>query len=114
MFETNLEAKARTARALELLEYMELSDLADRPAIDLSQGEQQRVAIARSLANSPRLLLADEPTGNLDSKTSGQIMDYFERIRGDHELTMLLVTHDGAVASRADRIVRINDGRNVY
>lgn len=112
MYEGDLRGAERMSRAIELLDYVGLADRARQKVITLSQGQQQRVAIARSLANEPRLLLADEPTGNLDSVSSRQVMDYLERVNAEHGLTLILVTHDPDIASRADRIVRIVDGRN--
>ena len=76
----------------------------------LSGGERQRVAIARALANGPRLLLADEPTGSLDSETGAQILELLRRVRDEHGMTILLVTNDDGVAAQADRVLRIRDG----
>ena len=89
-----------------------LADKMTRLPCDLSGGEQQRVAIARAIVNAPPLLLADEPTGCLDSRTGREIVDLFQRLRDDG-LTVFLVTHDSAVAARADRIVHVQDGRVV-
>ena len=89
-----------------------LADKMTRLPRDLSGGEQQRVAIARAIVNAPPLLLADEPTGCLDSRTGREIVDLFQRLRDDG-LTVFLVTHDSAVAGRADRIVHVQDGRVV-
>ena len=86
-----------------------LGDKGSRLPRDLSGGEQQRVAIARAIVNSPPLLLADEPTGCLDSRTGREIVDVFENLRGDG-LTVFLVTHDAAIAARADRIAHVEDG----
>jgi len=98
------------AHARELLEAFGLAHrLRHRPA-QLSGGERQRVAIARALINKPRLLLADEPTGNLDAETGAQILDALAQLRQKFGLTMLMVTHDPAVADRADRVVRLHDG----
>jgi lipoprotein-releasing system ATP-binding protein len=86
--------------------------LRHRPA-ELSGGERQRVAIARALVNEPRLLLADEPTGNLDHITGGKILDMLMEIRRERNQTMIVVTHDEETAKRADRIIRLMDGRVV-
>jgi lipoprotein-releasing system ATP-binding protein len=99
------------ARAQELLTAFGLAHrLRHRPA-ELSGGERQRVAIARALINGPRLLLADEPTGNLDRATGESILDALAGLRAETGLTVLMVTHDERVAERADRVVRLVDGR---
>ena len=99
------------AHARGLLEAFGLGRrLRHRPS-ELSGGERQRVAIARALINRPRLLLADEPTGNLDAETGAQILDVIADLREKFGLTMLIVTHDASVADRADRVVRLRDGR---
>jgi putative ABC transport system ATP-binding protein len=100
----------REARARELLGEVGLVARDDSYPPTLSGGERQRVAIARALANEPQLLLADEPTGALDSETSGQILDLLRRLRDEHGTTILLVTNDDAVAAQADRVLRIRDG----
>jgi ABC-type lipoprotein export system ATPase subunit len=98
------------ARAAALLDRFGLSHrLAHRP-VELSGGERQRVAIARALINRPRLLLADEPTGNLDAATGASILDALMDLRREHKQTMVIVTHDTNTAARADRIVRLKDG----
>jgi putative ABC transport system ATP-binding protein len=111
MFEIGLSGGARRRRARELLEMVRLGDKADRTPAELSGGERQRVAIARALANSPLILLADEPTGRLDSASGRLVLDLIEDLRRSAGLTILLVTHDLTVARRADRIIRMLDGR---
>jgi len=97
-------------QAEELLEQVGLSDRMHHVPSQLSGGQQQRVAIARALVKRPTLLLADEPTGNLDSHTSAEILEMFQRLNQEEGLTVLIVTHDAGVASSAERIVRIKDG----
>jgi putative ABC transport system ATP-binding protein len=101
----------RRTRALRLLESVNLAQRASHKPNQLSGGEKQRVAIARALANKPSLLLADEPTGNLDSKTGSAILDMLCSLLRREQLTMVLVTHDPQVAARADRIIHLQDGR---
>lgn len=101
----------RTKRARELLEMLGLGDRADHRPSELSGGQRQRVAIARALANEPEILLADEPTGNLDSKTGQEIMQIFNQLHGEGR-TILMVTHDqGLARENCDRIIRLRDGR---
>lgn len=102
----------RKKRALELLELVEIADQADKLPATLSGGQQQRAAIARALANDPPLLLADEPTGNLDSKTTASILELFARLKKEGK-TLIVVTHDEDLAGRADKIVRLADGKIV-
>ncbi len=102
-----------TERALSLLERVGLAERATHRPSELSGGEQQRVAIARALANEPAVILADEPTGELDSVTSDQILDSLRELNRERGLTLVVVTHDPGVAGRADRIVRMSDGRIV-
>jgi ABC-type lipoprotein export system ATPase subunit len=97
-------------RATDLLRRVGLSDRMDHQPSQLSGGQQQRVAIARSLVNRPRLLLADEPTGNLDSRTSEEILEMFKGLNQSEGLTIILVTHDPGVAQHAKRVIRIRDG----
>ena len=100
-------------RAADALVRVGLGSVGARRPADLSGGEQQRVAIARALVTEPRLLLADEPTGNLDSRTGDAILDLLERLNVERKLTIVLVTHDPAAAARAHRIVELRDGRLV-
>jgi putative ABC transport system ATP-binding protein len=100
----------RERRARELLDEVGLTERAGSYPPTLSGGERQRVAIARALANEPQLLLADEPTGALDSETGGQILELLHRVRDEHGMTILLVTNDDVVAGEAERVLRIRDG----
>jgi len=111
MFELGVGPRERRARARRLLELVELSERERSRPAQLSGGERQRVAIARALANGPSVLLADEPTGSLDSKAGGTILDLLVRLRDEREATLVLVTHDANVAGRADRIAHMLDGR---
>jgi len=106
----NQPKKAVRERAMELLTRVGLSHRVNHRANELSGGEQQRAAIARALMNSPRLLLADEPTGNLDSVTGSGILDLFKEFHADAEMTIVMVTHDRTVANLADRTVELKDG----
>ncbi|WP_406004815.1 ABC transporter ATP-binding protein [Streptomyces sp. NBC_00637] len=103
----------RRARAMELLEAVGLASRADALPSELSGGQQQRVAISRALIGRPGLLLADEPTGNLDSTTGREIVDLLFSLRERYGMTLLLSTHDPEVAVSCDRIVRLRDGRVV-
>jgi putative ABC transport system ATP-binding protein len=107
--EAGVPRSERRARARELLDYVGLGARADHRPSELSGGEMQRVAIARALANRPRLLLADEPTGELDQATGEQIVMLLDRLHADGT-AVVVVTHDSAVASRARRLIRMRDG----
>ena len=100
----------RRSRTMELLDYVGLAHRAHHRPSQLSGGEAQRVAIARALANRPRLLLADEPTGELDQATGQQIVELFERVHADGT-TVVVVTHDAAIAARSPRVLSMRDGR---
>jgi ABC-type lipoprotein export system ATPase subunit len=106
----NLSEHQMRQRAAELLQKVGLGDRTDHQPSQLSGGEQQRVAIARSLVNRPRVLFADEPTGNLDSRTSEEILQMFQQLNSAEGITLILVTHDPNVAQHAQRIIRIKDG----
>jgi ABC-type lipoprotein export system ATPase subunit len=110
LFGRNHGRRERRSRALDLLAEVGLAGRADaRPSV-LSGGERQRVAIARALANEPRLLLADEPTGALDSGTGANVLELLQRLRAGRGMTILLVTNDDQVAAAADRTLRLRDG----
>lgn len=104
-----ISATERTQRAQEALDHVGLGDRLDHKPDELSGGQQQRVAIARALVTNPSLILADEPTGALDSTSSNDILQLFERLHGE-ERTIIIVTHDMTVAQRADRIITLQDG----
>jgi putative ABC transport system ATP-binding protein len=113
MFEAGLPVSARRQRARALLESVGLAHRFDHFPAKLSGGERQRVAIARSLANEPSALLADEPTGNLDSETAQHILQLVATLHREHGATIVLVTHDSAIARQASRIIEMKDGRVV-
>ncbi len=104
-------ARARRVKSMELLEQVGLADRHDHRPDQLSGGEQQRVAIATALANSPRVIFADEPTGELDNATSSEIFDVLNAVNEEHGVTIVVVTHDPLVAEHVDRTVAIRDGR---
>lgn len=105
-----LRGKRRQAKAEALLEAVGLKDRMKNSLSQLSGGEQQRVAIAIALANDPRLLLADEPTGSLDTRTSDQVLDLFRSLNQSMGITVVIVTHDPLLARKVDRVVQIRDG----
>ncbi len=103
-------SKQRRKRALELLERVGLKHRAFHHPTEISGGEAQRVAIARALANNPRIVLADEPTGNLDTKTGEEIMNLFEELNREGR-TIIVVTHDPEISERTNRVIKIRDGK---
>ncbi len=113
MFEGPWPRSERAGRAGALLDEVGLSDRKHHPPGRLSVGERQRVAIARALANGPSLILADEPTGNLDSRAQADVLGLLDRLRRERSLTLVVVTHSHEVAAAADREVRLKDGRIV-
>jgi putative ABC transport system ATP-binding protein len=109
---SNVEKKERKHRSIELLEKVGLAHRAGHRPMELSGGEQQRVAVARALANNPRLLLADEPTGNLDSHTAKEIVGLLAELNRSRNLTVVMVSHEeGLVREYAQEVVRLGDGR---
>lgn len=111
MFEGNLSLAERPGRAEQLLSLVGLQDRLRHLPYQLSIGQRQRVAIARALANQPSLILADEPTGSLDSQTGLEIMELLQALNHDHQATLVVVTHDDQIASYGDRLIRMLDGR---
>lgn len=107
----NTPLEQRRARSANLLHEVGLAEKADHLPDELSSGQQQRVGIARALANNPRILLADEPTGNLDSATAAEIMAFLTALTRSRHLTLMMVTHDPETAASADRLLRLQDGR---
>jgi len=103
--------KQRRRLALEALAQVGLLERATHRPNELSGGQQQRVAIARALVTHPALLLADEPTGNLDSRTTREVMDLLERLVDEESITLVLVTHEDDIAARAHRVLTVQDGR---
>jgi putative ABC transport system ATP-binding protein len=111
LYSARFRGRERHQRARHLLSRVGLADRMDHFPSQLSGGQQQRVAIARALANEPPILLADEPTGNLDSRTSREVMELFAQLNADEGITIILVTHDQEVARHARRAVVIRDGQ---
>ena len=113
MFGDGRSDTARVERAETLLALVGLADRAGHLPSQLSIGQRQRVAIARALANEPALILADEPTGSLDSRSGAEVMDLLGRLHAEHGTTLVVVTHDTGVAARAERVIRMLDGKIV-
>ena len=111
MLYANVPMAKRTARAKELLEMVEMGDRMDHMPNELSGGQKQRVAIARAMANDPAIILADEPTGALDSKTGRLVMDLFHTLHKKQGKTIVLITHNYQLATETDRIITLSDGR---
>lgn len=108
-----LSAKERARRAERALERVGLADKKKNLPSQLSGGQQQRVSIARALAGSPSVILADEPTGALDSKTSREVLDFLKQLNAEGD-TIVLITHDNSIAAKAKRVVRISDGKIIF
>ena len=113
MFGVLRSEQQRKRRVAELLDRVRLNHRRDHRISELSAGESQRVAVARALANGPEIVLADEPTGNLDSQTGGEVLNLLEDLRRQEGLALVVVTHDSRVAERAHRVVRLLDGQIV-
>ncbi len=111
MFETTLGRRQRVERAEALIEQVGLAHRRNHRPMHLSVGERQRVAIARALANEPSLLLADEPTGNLDSRSQNEVLQLLDDLRQRQGLTLIIITHSPEVAAAAQRVIQIRDGR---
>jgi putative ABC transport system ATP-binding protein len=111
LYSSHIHSKQRTELALQALESVGLKDRAHHKTNQLSGGEQQRIAIARALLNNPSLILADEPTGNLDTKTSGEIMDIFTRLNQEKKITLVMVTHEPDIACYAQKRIYMRDGK---
>ncbi len=111
MFETNASSKEMRKRALELLRSVDLEDKIDQKPTKLSGGERQRVAIARALVNHPSIILADEPTGSLDSKTGEVILNLLKDLHRKENVTLVMVTHEPYVGNMAERMVTVLDGK---
>ena len=105
-----VKRKERTVRARELMKMVEMEDRMNHTPDELSGGQKQRVAIARAMANDPAIILADEPTGALDSKTGRKIMDLFHRLNEEQGKTIVLITHSPELAEETQRIITISDG----
>ncbi|MBE6877267.1 MAG: ABC transporter ATP-binding protein [Ruminococcus sp.] len=110
MMYAGMPRKQRLQRAMELLKIVGMEDRADHQPNELSGGQKQRVAIARAMANKPSILLADEPTGALDSKTGRMIMDLFHKLHDEEGTTIVLITHSNELAAETERIITISDG----
>lgn len=113
LYSKGISASRRRARAIEMLERVDLGDRLNHHPSQLSGGQQQRVAIARSLVNQPSILMADEPTGNLDTRTSGDVMRIFRDLNKEVGLTLIVVTHDAEIGRLAKRTVVLRDGEIV-
>ena len=111
MLYAGIPGKEREERASRLLEMVGMADRMKHQPNELSGGQKQRVAIARAMANDPSILLADEPTGALDSKTSREVMDLFHKLHEERGVTVVLITHNNKLALESQRIIRISDGR---
>ena len=108
-----IASSERKRRAQEALEMVGLGDRMDHQPTELSGGQQQRVAIARALVNDPPIIMADEPTGNLDSTSGAEVMEILHRLHREKGITVVMVTHDEEIGAQAERIIRLRDGRRI-
>jgi putative ABC transport system ATP-binding protein len=104
------EEKERRARAMEVMRELDIETLADKRPNEMSGGQQQRVAVARAIVNNPSIVLADEPTANLDSDTGGNLLDLMQHMNREHNLTFIFSSHDQKVIDRARRLIILRDG----
>jgi len=110
-FIKGISKKDAQTEADKLIDYFGISNIANNKPSEISGGEKQRVAVARALINSPKIIFADEPSGNLDSQNSQNLYDYFLKLRKDFNYTFLIATHDQKLAKKSDRVIEINDGQ---
>lgn len=111
MMLSGVPEKTRHKKALQLMDELEIRELADKRPNAMSGGQQQRVAVARAIVNNPEIVLADEPTANLDSKTGGKLLDLMERMNTEKNITFIFSSHDKQVIERAKRLVKLKDGK---
>ena len=110
-FIKGISKKDAQTEADKLIDYLGISNIANNKPSEISGGEKQRVAVARALINSPKVIFADEPSGNLDSQNSQNLYEYFLKLRKDFKYTFLIATHDQKLAKKSDRVIKINDGQ---
>ena len=110
-FIKGISKKDAQREADKLIDYFGISNIANNKPSEISGGEKQRVAVARALINSPKVIFADEPSGNLDSQNSQNLYEYFLKLRKDFKYTFLIATHDQKLAKKSDRVIKINDGQ---
>ena len=110
-FIKGISKKDAQTEADKLIDYFGISNIANNKPSEISGGEKQRVAVARALINSPKIIFADEPTGNLDSQNSQNLYEYFLKLRKDFKYTFLIATHNQKLAKKSDRVIKINDGQ---
>ena len=110
-FIKGISKKDAQTEADKLIDYFGINNIANNKPSEISGGEKQRVAVARALINSPKIIFADEPSGNLDSQNSQNLYDYFLKLRKDFNYTFLIATHDQKLAKKSDRVIEINDGQ---